>query len=310
MKIKFFGVRGSYPVPGQDTTKYGGNTTCVTFTNEVCGKIDRIIIDCGTGAVNLGKEIIGNYFATKEDLDICMLFTHLHPDHTQAFPFFAPNYFKDSKMGLHGMETLKKNVGKILESAMLPPTFPIEYRELKSTRRHHIADDGDIIESPLGTMRVQVMKAYAPSHPQQGCLYFKVTEIIEREGDVIYDDNGCGMSSPEKLGKSVACIWDNESKSGGDKAVINFAKDCDIMIHDTQYTTDEYESDKIVVQGFGHSTYDMAYENATQAGIKDKLICTHFNPTHTDKTLDDISDAWGDHKMNIILAKEGMEIEV
>lgn len=57
MKIKFNGVRGSYPVPGKDTIKYGGNTTCVTFTNVVDDKIDRIIIDCGTGAVNLGKEI-------------------------------------------------------------------------------------------------------------------------------------------------------------------------------------------------------------------------------------------------------------
>ena len=61
MELSFFGVRGSYPSPGKDTVKYGGNTTCVTFTNEHEGKIDRLVIDCGTGAIPLGREIIKNH---------------------------------------------------------------------------------------------------------------------------------------------------------------------------------------------------------------------------------------------------------
>lgn len=102
MKVNFHGVRGSIPVPGKDTVKYGGNTTCVSITkeNKDSGHIDRIVIDCGTGAVNLGKEIIKNWSNGKESLYITMLFTHLHPDHTQAFPFFAPNYFKECKIFL------------------------------------------------------------------------------------------------------------------------------------------------------------------------------------------------------------------
>lgn len=93
MKIKFFGVRGSYPVPGKDTIKYGGNTTCVSISEEVNGQIVRIIIDAGTGIINLGNEIITNYFKQKEKLNISIFFTHLHPDHTQGFVFFAPNFF-------------------------------------------------------------------------------------------------------------------------------------------------------------------------------------------------------------------------
>lgn len=301
MKIKFYGVRGSYPAPGPSTNKYGGNTTCVTFTNEVDGKIDRIIIDCGTGAVQLGEDIIANHSVGKEDLNIKMLFTHLHPDHTQGFPFFAPNYNSNCNMGLYGMESLKKNVGQILNLSMLPPTFPIEYKDLKSHRKHYIIKDGSVMVSLLRSMKIDVMQAYAPSHPQQGALYFKITDVANR--------------------KSVACIWDNESKFGGDKAVINFAKDCNIMIHDTQYTAKEYDSDKDVVQGFGHSTYEMAIEDAWQARIKDKLICTHFNPTHSDEKLDYIATEGIklikiEHSdlitndMDIILAHEGMEIEV
>ena len=314
MKVKFYGVRGSIPVPGPTTVKYGGNTTCVTITNTIKNQdeteIDRIIIDCGTGARQLGSNILGNHFTGKEALNIMMLFTHLHPDHTQGFPFFAPNFLSNCKMDLYGMETLKMNVGKILDKSMLPPTFPIEYKDLKSKRRHYIIKDGSSLKSPLGTMKIDVMQSYAPSHPQQGCLYFKVTDI-KREIDP--KDNLKGIDVP---GKSVACIWDNESKQGGDIAVKKFAQDCDIMIHDTQYTQEEYGSDKMVVQGFGHSTYEMAIENAKQAGIKNRLICTHFNPAHTDEKLDevfkemcDLSDK-PETPMRILLAQEGMEIEV
>ena len=281
MKVKFYGVRGSYPVPGASTIKYGGNTTCVAFENNV----GRLIIDSGTGIIQLGKEIIGNFFAKKESLDnIHILFTHLHPDHTQGFPFFAPNYFKGCTINLYGMQTLKKHVGKVIAESMYPPNFPIEYRDLKSTRNHTIVTDGDILD--INGFSVKVMQAFAPSHPQQGAIYYKVTD--------------------DETGKSVACIWDNESKAGGDMAVINFAKDCDLMIHDAQYTQEEYTNPQMIVQGFGHSTYDMAIQNANAANIE-KLVCIHFNPAHDDAKLDVIQEQID---VNVTLAIEGTEIEI
>ncbi|MFP4364084.1 MAG: MBL fold metallo-hydrolase [Spirochaetia bacterium] len=308
MKIQFYGVRGSYPVPGKETTRFGGNTTCVTFTKEVQGQIARIIFDCGTGAIQLGKDILKNYFAGKESLYLNMFFTHLHPDHTQAFPFFAPNYFPDCRLELLGMRTLKKHIGKILEQEMLPPTFPIEYKDLKSLRIHHEIRDGAIVYvsselSDKGTLcllvdtekqensifKVEAMQAFAPSHPQQGAVYYRVTDL----------DNG----------RSAACIWDIESHYGGDRRVIKFAKNVDIMIHDTQYTEEEYQADDIIVQGFGHSTYHMAVENAKQANAG-KLICTHFNPAHNDAKLDKIQIQMAQDSYPVVLAKEGLEVEV
>jgi phosphoribosyl 1,2-cyclic phosphodiesterase len=285
MKVKFYGTRGSYPVSGPSTVKYGGNTTCVSFTTDVGnGKITRLIIDSGTGIIQLGKEIIGNFFAKKEDLDINILFTHLHPDHVSGLPFFAPVYFKTATINMFGMKALGSGIEDALVAQMSPPTFPIEYFSLKSNRNHLVVYDGDILDF-LG-FKVSVMQAYAPSHPQQGATYYRVTE--------------------KSSGKSVACIWDNESKIGGDKAVINFSKNCDTMIHDTQYTQEEYESEKMIVQGYGHSTYQMAIFNADLAGAK-KLIGTHFNPAHDDKKLDYIQAQFNDL---IVLAQEGMEIEV
>jgi ribonuclease BN (tRNA processing enzyme) len=291
MKIKFYGVRGSYPVPGPNTVKYGGNTTCVSFTEKVHDRIYRVIIDSGTGIIQLGKDIIKNYLNEKEFLEFPIFFTHLHPDHTQGFPFFAPNFFHNAKINLYGMETLHEHIGIILSRSMTPPQFPLEYNHLKSQREHQILDDGSTIiinalnEEPV--FQIDVMQAYAPSHPQQGALYYKIKSMITN--------------------KSVACIWDNESKIGGDKAVINFARGCDAMIHDTQYTKKEYDDSKMIVQGFGHSTYEMAIDNAGLADIE-KLYCIHYNPAHSDAFLDDV-------QLNfdadfVTLVKEGQVIDL
>jgi ribonuclease BN (tRNA processing enzyme) len=133
------------------------------------------------------------------------------------------------------------------------------------------------------------MQSFAPSHPQQGALYFKVTDA--------------------KTKKSVACIWDIESHTGGDMRVINFSKGCDYMIHDTQYTDEEYYSNKMIVQGFGHSTYNMAVENAAKAGVG-TLIPFHYNPNHTDEKLDEIFNNMKDKSVLRFMAKEGMTVEI
>lgn len=308
MKIKFFGVRGSYPVPGPNTVTYGGNTTCVTvYQEDETGNVkNRIIIDSGTGIIGLGKEMLGNFFAKKESLDpVTVLFTHLHPDHTQGFPFAAFNYIPACKVKLYGMCALKQHVEGVLEQQQMPPCFPLEYRDLKSTREHHILKDGSEILVGIELARkegktafcglvINVMQAYAPSHPQQGALYYRITEY----------ENG----TP---GKSVACIWDNESHIGGDRAVIKFVKGCDVMIHDTQYTAEEYLGDKPVVQGFGHSTYDMAMDNAQQAGVA-RLICLHYNPAHTDEFLAKLpqGNVAVQPPLHVTLAQEGIVVEV
>jgi ribonuclease BN (tRNA processing enzyme) len=137
------------------------------------------------------------------------------------------------------------------------------------------------------------MHSYAPSHPQQGAIYYRITDPDTK--------------------KSVACIWDLESRRGGDQRVIQFSKDVDIMIHDTQYTDEEYYSDKVIVQGFGHSTYTMAIENALAANVK-ILVPFHYNPNHTDEFLNEYINqlilSQIDGGVNIIPSKERLVIEL
>lgn len=322
MRIKFYGVRGSYAVPGKDTVEYGGNTTCVSVSSQrgKDQKVTRVILDAGTGIIQLGKEIMSNISQKKEVSPLVLLISHLHPDHREGFTFFAPNFISGLPINLYGMESIRTHIGKVFERNMQPPNYPIEYKELKSKRTHYVVDTGHVLfVSELGKHRlyagcdlasnginspvslannddvfiVEVMHAFGPSHPKDGAMYYKITDLVSH--------------------KKVACIWDHESKIGGDKAVVNFAKGVDVMIHDTQYTQEEYESDKFVVQGFGHSTYEMAVENARQAEVKHALICTHFNPTHTDSKLESIQKKLDDYvsaeslPFYIELAAEGRE---
>jgi len=280
MLITFFGVRGSFPVPDKNMLRFGGNTSSVLFEKNVNGKKVYLFIDSGFGIIQAGKYILPSFFNGTASKEFSILFTHLHPDHTEGFTFFAPNFITGIKIHLLGPSALKKNVGKVLKEKMAPPTYPIEYKDLKSERFHGIVEDEQKIYitsegKPVYSagnnkivFEIKVMKSFAPSHPQQGCLYYRITDVETK--------------------KSAACIWDIESRRGGDQRVIAFSKDADIMIHDTQYTDEEYDSDKMIVQGFGHSTYTMAVENALKANVK-MLVGFHYNPAHTDQKLIEIS---------------------
>jgi len=278
--VHFHGVRGSYPVPGKDTVRYGGNTSCVSFTAfNSENKIVRVIVDSGTGIINLGKEMISNFKKGSEVPKTCILFTHHHPDHTDGFMFFIMNFISCWILYLVGMVSLKKDTRKIIESAMTPPRSPIESTGFKSTRKNHNVSDGETFyildsgefskECQTGSLlEIKTMQAHAPSHPQQGSMYYRIRDLRTNE--------------------VATCVWDNESHVGGDIRVINFAKDSDILIHDTQYTAEEYGNASAPVQGFGHSTYDMALENAIRSNSR-TLMCFHYNPNHSDDMLDNIA---------------------
>ena len=301
INLRFFGVRGSHPVADVKMSNYGGNTSCVlvTKTNNA-GLQVPVIIDAGSGLIPLGYFMASKLLGKEYTPSFPILFTHLHPDHTEGFNFFTPNFFPFSTLYLMGMQTLRRHVGIILKEKMLPPNFPIEYKDLKSQRIHQILTDGQTVhidqegkpvsktDTPLFT--IQIMQAYAPSHPQQGALYYRI-------------------SDPED-GTSLVFIWDIESHIGGDVRVINFSQDADLMIHDTMYTDEEYENRRVPVQGFGHSTFGMAIENAEKAGVK-YLMPFHYNPRHNDDFLDAIEQAAIPRtSCTLIMAREGLEISL
>ena len=274
MKVKFYGVRGSIPVCGREFERYGGNTTCLRIYREDINRI--VIIDAGTGIRNLGKEII-NKRLNQHVINI--LFTHFHWDHIQGFPFFAPAYNRNQKIGIlvMGKERKIKNLKEIFSMQMQKEYFPVE----------------------LDAMGAQFeFLTYGDKETFYGA---NVTAIPQYHK---YIGGSYGFRIDDKATSLVFCT-DVEHINGLDENIINLARGADLLIHDGQYNAVEYIKHK----GWGHSSWEQAAEVAIQAKVK-KLIITHHDPDHTDDFLDSMEKECKKIFPDSLFAKEGMEVLV
>jgi ribonuclease BN (tRNA processing enzyme) len=297
--INFYGVRGSHPAADAKMTGYGGNTSCVELVKaNKNGVLVPVIVDAGSGLIKLGYSMARKLAAGEYSKTFSMLFTHLHPDHTEGFTFFAPIFLPFAEIYILGMEVARKNAGTVLKNKMMPTVYPIGYKDLKSRRVHRVLADGQrffisqdgvpLADDADPLFEISVLQASVPSHPLIGAMYYRIRDT---------EDNS-----------TIACIWDIESRPGGDARVIKFIQGADVLIHDTQYTEEEYGDTAVPVQGFGHSTYAMALENAQKGGVK-YLFPFHYNPRHSDETLDIMYKKHASRKSpELIMSREGLSV--
>jgi phosphoribosyl 1,2-cyclic phosphodiesterase len=274
MKVKFYGVRGSLPVCGMEYQRYGGNTTCLCITREKANRI--AIIDAGTGIRNLGKELVSQGFK-QETINIS--FTHFHWDHIQGFPFFAPAYNKDQKIGIHvmGEERKFKNLREIFSRQMQTEYFPIELDAMGAQFEFLCLGDRETFYGANVTA--------APQHHK-------------------FPGGSYGLRIEDGQGVLVICT-DVEHINGIDERIVDLARNADLLIHDGQYTDEEYKKYK----GWGHSTWRQAVEVAIRAKVK-RLIITHHDPDHDDDFLDSMEIECKKEFPDCLFAKEGMEVLV
>jgi len=268
MKVRFWGVRGSYPAPGAGTVKYGGNTPSV----EVQAGNRTIILDAGTGIIPLGRELA----RTKRANEILLLLSHMHHDHTQGFPFFVPAYLPNAKLHIYGPDGTHETMKNVLERNQSSETFPLGLRDMASSKDIQAVRESQVIvwdedgvrvaESAVGlsdeAVVIRIHKSYA--HPGSVFVY----RITWR-------------------GRSVVYATDTEGYVGTDKRLVKFAKDADVLIHDAQYLDEHYWGQLEgfpATQGFGHSTVTMACEvaRAAEAG---QLILFHHDPAYSDDMI-------------------------
>ena len=275
MKVKFYGVRGSVPVCGKEFQKYGGNTTCFRILRE---RVNRIaILDAGTGIRQLGKEIIEQEI--KQDI-INIVFSHFHWDHIQGFPFFLPAYNPMQKIGILAMGRKSKvnDLKDIFSKQMQEEYFPIQMEKMGAQFEFFSYSDKEVIQGAK-------VSSFPQFHKQSGGSYgFRL------------DDEGASL---------VICT-DLEHVNGIDPGIVEFAKDADLLIHDGQYTDEEYKNK---FTGWGHSTWKHAVEVAIKANVK-RLIITHHDPDHNDAFLDGLEKECQKILPNSLFAKEGMEVSV
>src|SRR5260370_17915883 len=136
MKIRFWGTRGSVATPGPGTTYFGGNTSCVEVTTEDGG---HLILDCGTGARQLGNELLT---AASKPIQGSILLGHAHWDHIQGFPFFKPVFVPGNIFSVWAPHGGSRSLQETLSGQMEFTYFPVELGQLPAQITYHELAEG------------------------------------------------------------------------------------------------------------------------------------------------------------------------
>ncbi len=281
MRARIWGCRGSLATPGPETLRYGGNTSCVELRT---GDGTLIILDAGTGIRLLGRALAGEPPAA-----IHLLLTHLHLDHLEGFPFFAPVWRTETELHVWGPRSPVRSLEERIARYVSPPLFPRQLADVPARLSFHDVPDR---EWTIGGVSVL---AHPVSHPGPTVGY----RLSEN-------------------GRSLAYIPDHEPALGvDDLAAISpewvsgyaLAFSVDVLLHDAQYSAEEYSARV----GWGHSKVDDAVAFALSAGAG-RLVLFHHDPLRADCDLEALLASavclWGEDGTPPALAQEGLMIDL
>lgn len=301
MKVRFWGVRGSYAVPGPDTSRYGGNTSCVEV------KIDggpRIVLDAGTGIRKLGKEIIASEPGKSQTH---LLVSHTHWDHIQGLPYFAPLYQRGHKVNVFALQRDDKNLREVFASQSDSAYFPVTFDEVQAQLTFRELTEN--AEFELGPVKVRCTRlnhpwiaiAYRLDHEGKSFCY--VTDTAPFRDILIEHDF---IRKPPQPGESLKAE-DAAKLAQMREGVVRLCEGADLVIYDTQFTPAEY----LARPHWGHSCPDDAVEIVRAAGAK-SLVLYHHAPERTDAQVDEIlaDQRSKNPDLDLIAAAEGNEVLV
>jgi phosphoribosyl 1,2-cyclic phosphodiesterase len=283
VEIAFWGVRGSIPAPGPATVRYGGNTSCVSLRPRGGG---LIVLDCGTGARNLGIALMEGPFGQGRG-EASILLSHPHWDHIQGFPFFVPLYQPGNRFHIFGGAKSSAMLEGILEGQMAPQYFPVQ--TLKNMGAG--IDIAAIMEGVPFTVERCAVRAQMNPHGRSGALAFRIDDGAHT---VVYaSDAGYGADGPPK-------------------ASIDLYRGADVLIHDSTYTPEDRR--RYAARGF--SSVEDAVRAAVDGEVK-RLVLFHYDQDYSDAEVDALCargrrllDERGGTGIELSGAKEGATITI
>jgi phosphoribosyl 1,2-cyclic phosphodiesterase len=253
IELRYWGVRGTLPVGGPRSVRYGGSTNCVTmkFQND-----QFFIFDAGTGIKELSNHLLGK----RERISAKLFISHPHWDHINALPFFVPLYIPGNEFEIIGSAHGDQSMRELVSAQMDGIYFPITMREFgarvyfRNISVQQLDFDGVSVETVL-------------LHHPGTCLGYKV----------------------QYKGRSIAYMTDNELYLQDHPAydehyfdsLARFLSDVEVLITDATYTDEEYRT-KV---GWGHSCISRVADLAHAAGARE-LHLYHHDPDQDDDAID------------------------
>ncbi len=268
MEIVFHGVRGSVPVGSPLMDRYGGSTTCLSMRLD---PTSHLVLDCGTGLRGL-EDHIGS-----DDRHFTVLLSHYHWDHLMGLPFFSPMFEPEVTFDFYGSPWETHTVEEGVAGAFEPPWFPVPLSDTAAHKNYLAVPDEPWQVGPL------TLSAARLHHPQGVTAY----RIDTPTGSVVFatDVERGEKDSDERLAK--------------------LARGADVLIHDAQYSPDDYDDHR----GWGHSTWEDAVAAAEDAGVTQLILVSH-DPQRTDVDVDRLLEEARKRFPDTDAARVGMAIDI
>lgn len=280
MRVRVWGCRGSLATPGPDTLRYGGNTSCVEVRSD---QGDVLVLDAGTGMRPMGVAM-----AAEPVRRIHLLLSHLHLDHLQGLGFFRPVFEQDTEIHIWGPSSPVQSLADRIATYLSPPLFPVRLADIPARIEFHDAPEEPVT---IGNLSVRA----APVTHQGPTVGYR---IEENGRSIVYlpdHEPGLGFDLSDRSADWVSGYY--------------LAHGADVLLHDAQYSDDEYPRHV----GWGHSGIGDVVAFARKAAVG-HLILFHHDPYHHDDELESLvavaRKLWGPEESKVMAAWEGMTIDL
>ncbi len=300
MEITFWGVRGSYPVPGPMTVRYGGQTSCVEVRSKDGG---CLILDAGTGLRALGQKLARESGGAARAYHV--LLSHVHWDHIQGLPYFEPAYIPGTTLAIYALLTASDELQQVIGGITRHEFFPVPLEAAPAQIQYNEVEPG--IQMFIGEFRIMPI---ALNHP-----FGSVGYRIDGEGtSVAYISDTAPFHDvlhKQHFLRGLEPLTDEDRwvLEGIRADLVKALAGCDTVIYDTHFLPDEYAK----FPHYGHSTPDQALEICVEAKVR-RLILFHHAPSHGDDVMDLIAASYKEKGeqvgIDVITSAEGMSLRV
>ena len=304
IKVKFWGVRGSIPCPGPKTMKYGGNTACIELRFPEVNR--HIIIDAGSGIRDLANHMLANDLPNGP-ISTEIYLSHTHWDHIMGFPFFVPVYIPGTRIKVFGPVTYEDEpLEAVVGGQMKYRYFPVNMGELASSVEYRRLKEEPALDLGDGiTLSTTII-----NHPITALGYrFSFRDAVFCTAYDTEPFRNLFVTDPDNPSyDELMAVEGEETAREQNQALEQFFQDADLLVHDAQYTRQEYDKGKI---GWGHTPIEDAIAAAGRAGVK-QLALFHHDPERSDDQLDRMAETYctasETEAMHIFFAREGQEV--